>query len=269
MKKHLLVLAVLALIFSVSCENANKKENTDSDPLDVEKTDTELKLDIHTSQTSLDWKGTYVGTLPCADCEGIKTTIRLNEDLTYDAVMEYLGKEENSVGSKGYYKWSDDGLNIILSDDTETQYKVGENQLIQLDKSGNLVTGELADLYILKKQKMNSNKHIAFTDTKWKLVQLMGKEINDSEAFISFSTEESKVFGHAGCNTFSGKYAVENGSQISLDKVAVTMMACPDMTVEKQFMEVLNTTDNFSLQGNTMTLNKAKMAPLAVFEAVE
>lgn len=267
MKKNILVLAVVALIFSVSCDNANKKGNTDSSA--VEKTETESKPDMHTNQNSLDWKGTYVGTLPCADCEGIKTTIRLNEDLTYDAVMEYLGKEENSVGSKGYYKWSDDGKNIILSDDTETQYKVGENQLIQLDKSGNLVTGEMADLYILKKQNMNANKDIAFTDTKWKLVKLMGKEINDSEAFISFSTEENKVFGHAGCNTFSGEYSVENGSQISLDKVAVTMMACPDMTVENQFMEALNTTDNFSLQGNTMTLNKAKMAPLAVFEAVE
>ncbi len=28
------------------------------------------------SQNSLDWPGTYTGTLPCADCEGIKTEIK-------------------------------------------------------------------------------------------------------------------------------------------------------------------------------------------------
>ncbi len=42
-----------------------------------------------------------------------------------------------------------------------------------------------------------------------------------------------------------------------------------DFNDEKQFMEVLNTADNFSLNGNTMTLNKARMAPLAVFKAEE
>jgi heat shock protein HslJ len=51
--------------------------------------------------------------------------------------------------------------------------------------------------------------------------------------------------------------------------MATTMMACPDMATEKQFMEVLNIADNFSLNGNTMTLNKARMAPLAVFKAEE
>jgi hypothetical protein len=36
-----------------------------------------------TSRTSLDWPGTYTGVLPCADCEGIETTITLSVDLTY------------------------------------------------------------------------------------------------------------------------------------------------------------------------------------------
>lgn len=46
-------------------------------------------------------------------------------------------------------------------------------------------------------------------------------------------------------------------------------MACIDMEVENQFMAVLEKANNYSLNGNTMTLNKAKMAPLAIFEAVE
>lgn len=266
MKNYIVVLAVFALIFTVSC-NSNKKE--DSESMSNEMTDSEVKPDMHTSQSSLDWKGTYSGTLPCADCEGIKTTIKLNDDMSYEAVTEYLGKNEGVLQTRGYYKWKDDGQHILLSDDDETTYRVGENQLTKMDPSGNMITGELADMYILKKKDMAANGEVMFTDTKWKLVTLMGKDIKDSEAFVSFSTEGNKVFGHAGCNTFNGTYKVENGSQLTLDKVAVTMMACPDMTVESQFMDVLNTTDNFSLSGKTMTLNKAKMAPLAVFEAVE
>ncbi|TYB78544.1 copper resistance protein NlpE N-terminal domain-containing protein [Bizionia myxarmorum] len=266
MKKYILVLAVFALIFTVSC-NSNKKE--DSESMSNEMTDPEAKPDMNTSQTSLEWKGTYSGTLPCADCEGIKTTIKLNDDMSYEAIAEYLGKKEGTFQTRGYYKWKDDGQHILLSDDNETTYMVGENKLTQLDSSGNMVTGELAEMYILKKKDMAANGDVKFTDTKWKLVTLMGKDIKDSEAFVSFATEENKVFGHAGCNTFNGTYKVENGSQLSLDKVSVTMMACPDMTVEDQLMDVLNTTDNFSLNGKNMTLNKAKMAPLAVFEAVE
>ncbi len=266
MKKHLLALTLLTLIFSVSCKS-DKNETTEESV--VETAEPEPKPDMHTSQNSLDWKGTYIGTLPCADCEGIKTTIRLNEDMSYDAVMEYLGKEAGVFETRGYYKWEDDGQNILLSDDNETKYKVGENKLIQLDKSDQIITGELADMYVLKKQDMDANQDITFTDTKWKLVKIMGQDVSDSEAFISFATEENKVFGNSGCNTFNGTYTIENGSQLSLSKVATTMMACPDMTIEKQFLDVINTTDNFSLNGKTMTLNKAKMAPLAVFEAVE
>lgn len=266
MKNYLLAITFLAFIFSVGCKS-DKNENTESTV--VETVEPEAKPDMHTSQNSLDWKGTYIGTLPCADCEGIKTIIRLNEDMSYDAVMEYLGKQDGVFETRGYYKWEDDGQNILLSDDNETKYKVGENRLIQLDKSDNIITGELADMYILKKQDMNANQDITFTDTKWKLVRLMGKDISDSKEFISFATEENRVFGNSGCNTFNGTYTLKNGSQISLSKVATTMMACPDMDIEKQFLEVINTTDNFSLNKNIMTLNKGKMAPLAVFEAVE
>lgn len=45
------------------------------------------------------------------------------------------------------------------------------------------------------------------------------------------------------------------------------MMACLDMKDEQVLKEVFNVADNYSLNGNRMTLNKGRMAPLAVFEA--
>jgi heat shock protein HslJ len=40
------------------------------------------------------------------------------------------------------------------------------------------------------------------------------------------------------------------------------------MNTEKELMEVFEKTDNYAIEGNILSLNKAKMAPLAKFEAV-
>ena len=50
--------------------------------------------DGHNAQNSLDWAGTYEGTLPCADCPGIKTTITLKDDNTYTISEEYLERKQ-------------------------------------------------------------------------------------------------------------------------------------------------------------------------------
>lgn len=47
------------------------------------------------------------------------------------------------------------------------------------------------------------------------------------------------------------------------------MMACPDMQTEQEFSKVLEMEDYYSLNGKIMTLNKARMAPLAKFESME
>jgi len=40
------------------------------------------------------------------------------------------------------------------------------------------------------------------------------------------------------------------------------------MDIEKAFLDVLSAVDNYSLNGGHLTLNRARMAPLARFEAV-
>jgi copper homeostasis protein (lipoprotein) len=58
---------------------------------------------MHSSQIALDWNGVYTGTLPCADCEGIKTRIVLKKDGTFERNMTYLGKEDNSFSEEGSF----------------------------------------------------------------------------------------------------------------------------------------------------------------------
>nr|WP_091692878.1 copper resistance protein NlpE [Algoriphagus locisalis] len=107
------------------------------------------------SATSLDWNGTYKGTVPCASCEGIETVLTLNKDLTYVLSTHYFGRndalEEDDMGN---FTWDETGSIITLEkvSNGPTQYKVGENKLWQLDMEGNMITGDLADHYILTKQ---------------------------------------------------------------------------------------------------------------------
>ncbi|MGL2964467.1 copper resistance protein NlpE N-terminal domain-containing protein [Flavobacterium sp. RSB2_4_14] len=110
--------------------------------------------DTHNSQNSLDWQGTYKGTTPCADCEGIATEITLNTDLTFSLKTKYLGKGDGKVfEEKGTFVWDKSGSTITLTDlkGKPNQYKVGENRLIQLDMNGKIITGALAEKYVLTK----------------------------------------------------------------------------------------------------------------------
>ena len=100
MKIRLLELPAIALCLVTSC-NSNEKKQSDADLLEQEE-----QIDMHTSETALDWEGTYTGTLPCADCEGIKVTITLNKDQTFVSKDIYLGKEDGNTDSRGYFKWS-------------------------------------------------------------------------------------------------------------------------------------------------------------------
>jgi uncharacterized lipoprotein NlpE involved in copper resistance len=138
-------------LFFFSCGNRVKKE-------DVEVATTVIidanVVDAHNSQNSLDWSGTYKGIIPCADCEGIVTEIDLNKDMTFISRTKYQGKGNQKVfEEKGSFVWDKTGSFIFLKGVNETpkQYKVGENKLIQLDMKGKVITGSLADKYILKK----------------------------------------------------------------------------------------------------------------------
>ncbi len=107
--------------------------------------------DMHTSMNALDWEGTYGGILPCADCEGIETSLSIRYDMTYRIERKYIGKNGEAFASEGRFTWSSDGRIIILENEAPGKYQVGEGALFMLDSDGRRITGELADMYILRK----------------------------------------------------------------------------------------------------------------------
>lgn len=114
----------------------------------------------------------------------------------------------------------------------------------------------------------------SITNKYWKLVTLEGKKVTmaknqEREAQFMLKTEQNRVTGFAGCNTFSGTYTISNGFRIRFSQMAATMKACPDVDVsEGEFLKVFELTDNYTVSGDTLSLNVGRREPLAVFNAV-
>lgn len=107
-----------------------------------------FKPDIHNAETSLDYRGTYWGVLPAADCPGIETTLTLKPDGTYSLHEEYLERDAR-FDAEGAYTLHGNLLTLEGSD--TTWYKVEENRLRRLTTDRKEVEGPLAEHYVLRK----------------------------------------------------------------------------------------------------------------------
>jgi copper homeostasis protein (lipoprotein) len=219
------------------------------------------------SRTSVDWAGTYFGTLPCSDCEGIRTQVQLRSDNTFEIGSFYLGKSEEVKRTSGKVQWDQSGGIVTLGDKNQ-QFRVGENRLIKLDGQGQKIESPLADKYVLMKNTFDDK----ITEKYWRLIELRGKPIvipkeQQRETHIVLKEQENRVTGHGGCNSFFGTYELK-GTTIRFSGIGSTQMACPNMDDESAFFQVLQQADNFTMKGDTLSLNKARMAPLARFVVV-
>lgn len=295
MKKNTFI-ALLIFLSVIGCQKQVKNE-------EVETNDTIVKSD--NSQNSLDYLGIYKGVLPCADCEGIATTLELKENATYSLKTSYQGKSTKVFEQKGTFKWNDNGNTIELSDidNGPNNYFVGENTLTQLDMSNSIIEGDLATAYILKKEiatseiaktieenpsteKLNNRMitktviktvnpaegKFALAKTHWRLIELNGKKIKQKgkkDFFIQLNSSDGRFHGYAGCNNFNGNYAMPKSFEISFSNIISTMMACPNMDLESILMKTLQEVNQYTIKGKILELKKAKMTPLAKFEAVK
>lgn len=147
MKKNALILA--AALALAACGGNTPKKNAAAET----QTTTAAVSDMHTAETSLDYTGTYEGTLPAADCPGIQTTLTLDPDGAYSLHMKYIDREAE-FDEKGIFSVKENLLTLTqLDDGSEEYYKVEENRLRMLDADKQPVTGAQAENYVLQKIK--------------------------------------------------------------------------------------------------------------------
>lgn len=263
-----ILLISIPFLMLMSCNDTNKTVSSDTASKDA---DTLAAPDMHTSEAALDWEGRYTGVLPCADCEGIETTINLKGDNTFMIREAYLGKGEEPIEETGDFTWTEDGGTVELQtvNSGKRTYKVGENVLIARDTAGDEIKGEMAELYRLDKAFGDQE----IEDITWELVEMDGGEIKygeeDTPAYFILTSSEGRVSGNLGCNNFFGTYELEHGMRIRFSPLGATMMSCADMSTETRLNEILQTVDNYTVHNDMLSLNKARMMPLAVFKPVK
>lgn len=118
-----------------------------------------------------------------------------------------------------------------------------------------------------------TNMDDGITEKYWKLIELNGQPIvkteNQKEVHIILKNKDSLVTGFGGCNSLSGTYALnKTQNRLKFSGIRATLMACEEMGIEQKFHAMLLKVDNYTLKNDTLSLNKARMAPLAKFKVV-
>ncbi len=169
-KTVLTLTATAAALFLAGCNDKQESQPApapEASSVQVDATKTEQSQDLQTIEAAPQvnnatdnlsenqgWQGQYHGILPCADCEGIETSLMLNADNTFTLTSTYLGKNEEPTTTSGMVKWNTEQTKITLMDASEHKvghYAVSQGSLTKLDKNGEPITGDLAAQYTLKK----------------------------------------------------------------------------------------------------------------------
>lgn len=149
MRKKLFQVTALCCAMTFTACGGNSSNATDASTSQTDTTMTAV-----TTSSSLP-TGTFEGTLPCADCEGIQTQLVLRADSTYDLRSQYLGEKDGVFETSGVYHQKADKLIELVtpSSGEKTYYKVLDESSIMLsDSLGTENQGELAPHYVLKKK---------------------------------------------------------------------------------------------------------------------
>lgn len=89
-------------------------------------------------------------------------------------------------------------------------------------------------------------------DGTWQIVSVNGTEVGKTEKVpqLTFNLAEKRVYGNASCNTINGGFSQEEGkaSSLQFSQMISTMMACPDMSTERNILDALNKVRSFEVK---------------------
>ncbi|CBV41535.1 META domain-containing protein [Halomonas elongata] len=210
----------------------------------------------------------FRGTLPCADCPGIRYQLSLFADGVYTLETVYLGSDEaNRYHEKGEWSLDGAGKTLTLTDDEGTRlWRVQDASTLEaLDLEGNEIESSLD--YTLKRTDGFVTETLE--DSYWRLVELKGESVEASqgqrEAHLVLHSEANRVAGATGCNQLSGSYRLE-GDRLSFGPLATTRMACMNgADVESRFLAALEDTTSYRVLADRLELYDDEGKLLALF----
>lgn len=142
-------LAVIAAAMMVACNG--KKTAQDEMKNDSVSVADSVSADVDLAAVA----GTYEGTLPAADCPGIKTVLTINADSTYQLQQDYIDRKDGHDEASGVLQVLDGNVMMLVrpSSGEHSFYKVKDSKsIVMTDSLGNEPEGETAKLYVLTKK---------------------------------------------------------------------------------------------------------------------
>jgi len=96
-------------------------------------------------------------------------------------------------------------------------------------------------------------------DKEWKLTGLNGQAVVldtsfNAEPYLLFDKANNRVTGNAGCNGFGANLELIGDTGVVISDIAATEMACPNLEIEQQFIEVLRKVTSYHIEDRTLTL---------------
>ena len=107
---------------------------------------------------------------------------------------------------------------------------------------------------------------------EWQLKSMTedGKVVtNPQELPTLLFSDSTAVYGSAGCNRFFGVYETKEKGMINIKPGGATMMYCPDMAFEDQYLKALPKVEKYTVTENELKLEGTSGKLLIVYGPVD
>lgn len=115
----------------------------------------------------------------------------------------------------------------------------------------------LAVLGLMAGCKSEDNSLALLRGQEWELKSMTdnGQVVtNPQELPTLVFSDSTAVYGSAGCNRFFGTYESKEKGKITVKPGGATMMYCPDMAFEDQYLKALPKVDKFTVNASELKL---------------
>lgn len=108
-----------------------------------------------------------------------------------------------------------------------------------------------------------NNKKATLDDLNgsWSIVTVDGQQVQEAKPYINFNVADRRIHGNFGCNIINGEFTTDDNraDAIAFERVASTMMACPNMELEDRIMTAFHSAERFGKlkNGNMALYNEA------------
>ena len=102
-------------------------------------------------------------------------------------------------------------------------------------------------------------ENLPLEGTQWKLTEMEGTAnpafSAEADTFhITFDAAKKMVYGAGACNRLFGPYELEGENVVDIERLAGTMMACPNLDLESRFTKLLEEVDSYRIDADRMAL---------------